>query len=112
MPPPRAEIGQRWLIRNILGPGRNGWRIVVALGSDEHGRLYGVRTPEGEFPLTPVSGESDRGRYVRSRSLIRQDKRKRLTDTNIGIMPLKSTRGGEGGKRRLFPRLAISGAVS
>lgn len=72
MPKPRAEIGEVWFIRGL------GRRVIVAIDSDRHGRLYGVRAPTCDYPLTPVySRDSNRGRFVRSRSLIRRDKRKR-----------------------------------
>lgn len=69
MPPPKARIGQRWWIGGL------GLRIIVGQRSDRHGRLYGVRAPTRDFPLTPVSSrETNRGRYVRSRSLLKRAK--------------------------------------
>ena len=71
MPKPRAEIGQRWWIDGL------GWRVIVSIHHDnKQGRLYGVRDGRiPEYPLGPVSGCRDRGRFLRSRSLKRRDKR-------------------------------------
>lgn len=70
MAEPRANPGERWLIRNV------GWRIIVSVWSDRHGRLYGIRHPMRYYALTPVSScWPNRGRFVRSRDLIRRDKR-------------------------------------
>ena len=78
MASPRARIGERWLIRSINGPGKNGWRIIVGLSSDQHGRLYGVRSTVKNYPLTPISSyDKNRGRFVRSRDLLRRDKRRK-----------------------------------
>ena len=78
MAKPRARVGERWLVRGL------GYRVIVSIGSDEHGRLYGVRArrapyPDGYYPLTPVSSHPGNwGRFVRSRSPVRRDKRKRI----------------------------------
>ena len=82
MPKAKAQVGQRWLIEN-MGPvkkdGRraSAWRVIVAIQHHKkQGRLYGVRDGKiPEYPLGPVSGCRDRGRFLRSRSLIRRDKR-------------------------------------
>lgn len=83
MPAPRAEVGQRWLIRNLHGPKKHGWRVIRWKRRDRHGRLYGICHPDGEFPLTPVTAEGPRGRYVRSRSLIKRDRRIRRSNLNV-----------------------------
>ena len=83
MPKPRAEIGQRWLIAQMgpvdkkTGKRTGAWRVIVSLLHDKkQGRLYGVRDGRiPEYPLGPVSGCRDRGRFLRSRSLKRRDKR-------------------------------------
>lgn len=68
----RAQVGQRWLIRGL------GWRIIIGASKDKHGRLYGVRSTVKNYALTPVSAyEKNWGRFVRSRDLIRRDKRRK-----------------------------------
>ena len=77
MPPPRAEIGQRWWIEGL------GWRVIRNRRSDKHGALYGVRDGRcPEYPLGPVSATRERGRFLRSRSLRRRDKRVRSAYPN------------------------------
>lgn len=72
MPLPKATKGQRWLVRGL------GLRIIMSILHDAHGRLYGVRAPTDDYPLTPrYSANANRGRYVRALDLIRRDKRKR-----------------------------------
>jgi len=72
MASPRAKIGERWLIRGL------GWRIIIGISKDRHGRLYGVRSVTKNYALTPVSAyEKNWGRFVRSRDLIRRDKRRK-----------------------------------
>ena len=69
----RAQVGQRWLIRGL------GWRVIIGIRSDRHGRLYGVRSTVKNYALTPVSAyEKNWGRFVRSRDLIRRDKRRKV----------------------------------
>jgi len=71
MPKAKAQVGQRWWVDGL------GWRVIVSLHHDKkQGRLYGVRDGRiPEYPLGPVSGCRDRGRFLRSRSLKRRDKR-------------------------------------
>lgn len=68
----RAQVGQRWLIRGL------GWRVIIGITKDRHGRLYGVRSVVKNYALTPVSAYAKNwGRFVRSRDLIRRDKRRK-----------------------------------
>jgi len=72
MASPRAKIGERWLVKGL------GWRIIIGISKDKHGRLYGVRSTVKNYALTPVSAyEKNWGRFVRSRDLIRRDKRRK-----------------------------------
>lgn len=106
MPKPRAQIGEVWFIRGL------GRRVIVAIDRDQHGRLYGVRAPTDDYPLTPVySRNSNRGRFVRSRSLIRRDKRKQrvnlpfkardsdgtqaLLNDNVDSLPIEAILGAQ-----------------
>lgn len=73
MPKPRAEVGQRWWIDGL------GWRVIVSLRSDQHGRLYGIRHTSCAYPLSPVSAVAGRGRYIRSRDLVRMARRCRVS---------------------------------
>ena len=67
---PRAQPGERWLVRGV------GWRVILTRWSDKHGRLYGIRHTARYYALTPVSSkQANWGRFVRSRDLIRRDKR-------------------------------------
>jgi hypothetical protein len=68
MPPPRAQIGERWWVDGL------GWRVIVSIQHHKkQGRLYGVRDAKcPEYPLTPVSADRARGRFLRSRSLLRK----------------------------------------
>lgn len=82
MPPRKANIGERWWVKRL------GWRVIVSIKEhgDKHGALYGVRDGNcPEYPLTPVSADRARGRFLRSRSLKRQDKRKRNIDITLQI---------------------------
>jgi hypothetical protein len=78
MPPPRAQIGERWWVDGL------GWRVIVSIQHHKkQGRLYGVRDAKcPEYPLGPVSADRARGRFVRSRSLRRRDKRLRTSVSN------------------------------
>lgn len=72
----RAHVGERWLILKV------GWRIIVSVKSgresDKHGRLYGIRHTNRYYALTPVSSKRENwGRFVRSRDLVRRDRRVR-----------------------------------
>jgi len=73
MPKAKAQVGQRWWVERL------GWRVIVSIHHDKkQGRLYGVRDGHiPEYPLGPVSGCRDRGRFLRSRSLIRRYWRQR-----------------------------------
>lgn len=73
MAAPRAQVGERWLIRGI------GWRRIIATRKDKHGRLYGIRCASGPYarfyPLyAACSVDRNWGRYVRSRDLIKPDR--------------------------------------
>lgn len=106
MPKPRAKLHEVWY---ICGLGR---RVIVAIDSDRHGRLYGVRAPTSDYPLTPVySRDSNRGRFVRSRSLIRRDKRKRHGNLAFTVGVSENTQPPSMPQGGALPVGAASGAT-